>query len=164
MINQHPSQFLDSSFETLFASILHTACEACDVKIGMIAFSDATHCGFQPGVGPLDILKRIRATGLPEQMMDIGEPIEIPDISQDDRLWDLPFMAEDLQLKFLCVVPIKLPLGEVVGIMCLADDSSIYLNEHQRISISGFANVIAKALVARESSLKLLTKLGPVYS
>lgn len=50
---------------------------------------------------------------------------------------------------FYAGVPIKLPLGEVIGALCVFDIKPNAMSEHQKKMLVELANVISKALVMK---------------
>ena len=83
--------------------------------------------------------------------------LEVPDATQDDRFMDNPLVTGNPEIRFYCGVPIKLPLGEIIGSLCVIDTVTRYLNETQRIALKGLAKVIADLLVAREVNIRSRT-------
>lgn len=63
-------------------------------------------------------------------------------------------MTGNPDIRFYCGVPIKLPLGENIGSICVIDVKPNCLNEHQRKTIEGLAKVVSQILVLREINLK----------
>lgn len=79
---------------------------------------------------------------------------EVQDATQDERFWDSPMVTGNPDIRFYCGVPIKLPMGENIGALCVIDTKPNYLNEHQRKTIEGLAKLVSQLLVLREINLK----------
>jgi len=154
----HKLNILDSPFETLFDTIAQVASEVCGTPISLITFVDEDRQWFKANVGLPGITETPREGGFCTYSIMNDGILEVPDATQDDRFWDNQYVTGTPNIRFYAGVPIKLPLGENVGSLCVIDQKPGYLTDHQRIALAGLARIITKALIAREASLKTAGK------
>ncbi len=145
---------LDSPFETIFDSITRMAKDVCDTPIALISLVDEKRLWFKSNVGLESILETPRAGSFCQHTLENDGLLEIPDATLDERFWDNPMVMGHPDLRFYCGVPIKLPMGEIIGAICVLDLKPNYLNECQHKTIEGLAKLVSQLLVLREINLK----------
>ena len=147
-------KILDSPFETIFDSMTRMASDVCGTPIALISLMDEKKLSFKANVGLEDFLEAPRDGSFCQQVLVDEKLVEIPDATLDDRFWDNPMVTGHPALRFYCGVPIKLPMGEIIGAFCVLDLKPNYLNECQRKTIEGLANLVSQLLILREINLK----------
>ena len=145
---------LDSPFETIFDSITRMASDVCGTPFALISLVDEKRVWFKSNVGLESIIETPRDGSFCQQTLVNEELLEIPDATLDERFWDNPMVTGHPDLRFYCGVPIKLPMGEVIGAICVLDLKPNYLSECQRKSIEGLAKLVSQLLVLREINHK----------
>ncbi|MES2546762.1 MAG: GAF domain-containing protein [Pseudomonadota bacterium] len=145
---------LDSPFETIFDSITRMLSDVCGMPIALISLVDENRLWFKSNVGLESFIEAPREGSFCQETLQNGGLLEIPDASLDERFWDKPMVTGHPDLRFYCGVPIKLPMGEVIGVICVLDLKPNYLNEYQRKTIEGLAKLVSQLLVLREINLK----------
>lgn len=145
---------LDSPFETIFDSIARMASDVCGTPIALISLVDENRVWFKSNVGLESIIETPRDGSFCQHTLENEELIEIPDAALDERFWDNPMVLGHPDLRFYCGVPIKLPMGEIIGAICVMDLKPNYLNDCQRKTIEGLAKLVSQLLVLREINLK----------
>ena len=145
---------LDSPFETIFDSIARMASDVCGTPIALISLVDENRVWFKSNVGLESIIETPRDGSFCQHTLENEELLEIPDAALDERFWDNPMVLGHPDLRFYCGVPIKLPMGEIIGAICVMDLKPNYLNDCQRKTIEGLAKLVSQLLVLREINLK----------
>lgn len=148
---------LDSPFETIFDSITRMAKDVCDTPIALISLMDEKRVWFKSNVGLKQFSEVPREFSFCTHTIENDQLLEVPDATLDERFWDNPLVAANPDIRFYCGAPIKLPMGENIGSVCVLDTKPNYLNIHQRKTIEGLAKLVAQLLVLREINLKTLT-------
>ena len=128
---------VDASFETVFDSITKVASEICGTPIALISLIDDKRQWFIANVGLDSYHETNREVSFCTHTVQDDVLLEVPDATQDDRFMDNPLVTGNPEIRFYCDVPIKLPLGEIIGSLCVIDTVTRYLNETQRIALRG---------------------------
>jgi len=150
----HKLKVLDSPFETIFDTITRMASDVCGTPIALISLIDDKRQWFKSNIGLEGIKETPRDISFCQYTIENEGLLEIQDATQDERFWDNPLVTGNPDIRFYCGVPIKLPLGENIGSICVIDVKPNCLNEHQRKTIEGLAKVVSQILVLREINLK----------
>lgn len=145
---------LDSPFETIFDTVTRIASDVCGTPIALISLLDDKRQWFKANVGLECVTETPRDISFCAHTIEIDDLLEIQDASQDERFWDNPLVTGNPNIRFYCGAPIKLPMGENIGSLCVIDIKPNYLNEHQRKTIEGLAKLVSQLLVLREINLK----------
>lgn len=145
---------LDSPFETIFDTITRIASDVCGTPIALITLVDDKRQWFKSSVGMGCITETPREISFCTHTIESDVLLEVPDATQDERFWDNPLVTGDPTIRFYCGAPIKLPMGENIGSLCVIDTKANYLNEHQRKTVEGLAKLVSQLLVLREINLK----------
>jgi hypothetical protein len=142
---------LDSQFETLFNSITELTSRVCEVPAALIVLVNNESILVQYPVGHTisHVLQdRKHFSNIFTQDMDYFESssINLNTIGESQKSeFEYP---EDI---FFAGAKIKLPLGEMIGVLCVFDISPRTLSSMQREYLTGMANVIEKAFVISNS-------------
>ncbi|MES2579096.1 MAG: GAF domain-containing protein [Pseudomonadota bacterium] len=145
---------LDSPFETIFDTVTRIASDVCGTPIALISLLDDKRQWFKANVGLECVTETPRDISFCAHTIENDDLLEIQDASQDERFWDNPLVTGNPNIRFYCGAPIKLPMGENIGSLCVIDIKPNYLNEHQRKTIEGLAKLVSQLLVLREINLK----------
>ncbi|MBA3696423.1 MAG: GAF domain-containing protein [Methylotenera sp.] len=147
-------QILDSPFEMVFHTITKVASEVCGTPISLISLIDEKRQWFKANVGLEGMLEMPREVAFCAYTIQADELMEVPDATQDERFWDNPLVTGNPDIRFYCGAPIKLPMGENIGSICVIDTKANYLNDAQRKTLEGLAQIISELLVAREVNIR----------
>ena len=145
---------LDSPFETIFDTVTRIASDVCGTPIALISLVDDKRQWFKANVGLECVTETLREISFCTHTIENDGLFEVPDATQDERFWDNPLVTGNPDIRFYCGAPIKLPMGENIGSLCVIDTKPNYLNEHQRKTVEGLAKLVSQLLVLREISLK----------
>ncbi|MES2500783.1 MAG: GAF domain-containing protein [Pseudomonadota bacterium] len=145
---------LDSPFETVFDTVTRIASDVCGTPIALISLIDDKRQWFKSNVGLENVTETLREISFCQYTIQNDGFFEVADASQDERFWDNPLVVGSPHIRFYCGSPIKLPMGENIGSLCVLDTKPNYLNIHQRKTIEGLAKLVSQLLVLREINLK----------
>ncbi len=140
---------LDSQFEAVFDSITQLVAQQLDVPVALITFVDDDSIWIHSEVGfpaPKVLPNKRKFCGIfpkDEQFF------EIVDTDLDDAHREHLFYIEGIKARYYAAARIKLPLGEMIGVLCIFDTSQRSLDEKQREFLIGLAVVIEKILVTK---------------
>ncbi|WP_243060372.1 ATP-binding protein [Nocardioides sp. SR21] len=102
-------------------------------------FQVATY-GFTGGVSPCE-------DSMCAVVLDAGEPIVLPDASQDDRFRNNPFVNGDIDdIKFYATHQLTTPNGVVIGTLCVFDNEVRELSAAQEHALVGLADRVVDLL------------------
>ena len=150
LIDKHHSRLvLDSQFEAFFDTVTSLTSKLCHSPVALVTFIEDDFIWVQSQVGFPDakmLPNRKRFCGLFPQDNNY---FEVSDTSLDKVLEKHLFHIENQEAKFYAGASIKLPLGEMVGVLCVFDSKPRRLTASQRTYLVGMAQVIEKALITR---------------
>lgn len=75
--------------------------------------------------------------------------IEIPNTDLDKLHKEHDYLIEGIKAKYYAAARIKLPLGEVIGLLCIFDINPRSLSDKQREFLIDLARVIEKIMVTK---------------
>lgn len=145
---------LDSPFESVFDTITKVATEVCGTPIALISLIDEKRQWFKSNIGMDGVCETPRDIAFCAYTIQSDDLLEITDATLDDRFWDNPLVTGHPEIRFYCGAPLKLPMGEKIGSLCVLDTKANYLNEAQRIALKGLAKLVVELLVVREANIR----------
>lgn len=145
----HKFLILDSQFEILYDSIANLAAKVCEVPVALITFVDDDRIWFKSEVGYSNVTDIPRRDLFCGMVATTNEYLEIRDISKDKAHKGHHLDLDGQKFMFYAGAPVKLPLGELVGVVCVFDIQPRHLTEQQRTVLLGLADILTKALVPK---------------
>ena len=145
---------LDSSFETVFDTITQIASNVCGTPIALISLVDDKRQWFKSNVGMPGVTETPREISFCTHTIESDSLLEVTDALQDERFWDNPLVTGNPNIRFYCGAPIRLPMGERIGSICVMDTKPYQLNDCQHKMMEGLAKLVSQLLVLRETNLK----------
>ena len=146
-------EIVDTPAEKQFDDIVKLASEICNTPVSLISLVDDHRQWFKAKVG-FDEKETSLDKSICVQTMWEDDTIEIPDLSQDNRFKNNPFVLGDPRIRFYSGVPLKTSEGFPLGTLCVIDTKPRYLNEHQRFALQTLANQVMSQLELRRSLLE----------
>ena len=140
---------LDSQFEILFDSIIKLVVKVCEVQTAVISFVEDDRILYKSDEGYSNVLDTRKRDLFCGMVAATNKCLEISDISKDKLYQTHKLDLDGYKFKFFAGAPIKLPLGEVIGVLCVLDIQPRHLTEMQRDVLLGLSDVLAKALVSK---------------
>lgn len=146
----HPErkiQVLDSQYESLYHSINKLAATISNTPIAMITFLHDQHVWMESGADYSQIVRHAQKEIFYNWAIASDQYIEIPDTSLVSDQSTQSLNTYYPHLKFYAGVPLKLPLGEVIGVLSVLDIKPNSMNQYQKNMLLALADVVAKSLV-----------------
>lgn len=140
-------QVLNSQYETLYQSINKLAATIANTPIAMITFFNDQHVWVEVGAINSDIVQYSHQETFYNWAITNNEYIEISDISVISSQEPDSLKTCYPNFKFYAGVPLKLPLGEVIGVLSVFDTKQNCMNLHQKNMLIALADVVAKSMV-----------------
>ena len=140
---------LDSQFEAVFDSITQLVAKQLEVPIALITFVDYDFIWIysEDGhAGEKVISNSKKFCGVfprNEQFFEISNT----DLDETHR--DHEYLIDGIKAKYYAAARIKLPMGEITGLLCILDSNQRTLSQKQREFLIGLAGVIEKVLVTK---------------
>ncbi len=140
---------LDSQFEAVFDSITLLASSHLNAPVALITFVDDDSIWIHSEVGYPDVKvvpnKKKFCGVFPKDKLFF----EIVDTDLDKEHAEHVYFIEGIKAKYYAAARIKLPLGEMVGVLCIFDTKKRSLNDSQREFLIGLASIVEKILVTK---------------
>ncbi|PPC93632.1 MAG: hypothetical protein CTY33_07470 [Methylotenera sp.] len=146
----HPErklQVMDSQYETLYQSINKLAATITSTPLAMITFYNEQHVWVESDAIKSDTLQYTHNETFYNWAITNKEYIEISDTSLISDQGPHALNRYYPNLKFYAGVPLKLPLGEVIGVLSVFDIKPNSMNPHQKSILVALADVVAKSMV-----------------
>ena len=112
---------LDTPDEEAYDRFTRLAARLFDVSMVTISLIDENRQWFKSRVG-LSICGSARDISFCTHVVDIKEPLIVPDTHADARFANNPFVTEEPHVRFYAGVPLRAPEGVILGTFCLLDD------------------------------------------
>lgn len=138
-------RILDTPPEQRFDKITSFAASEFNVPIAAISLVDETRQWFKSKVG-LGICGSARNISICGHGIQSTTPFVIPDLTQDARFKENPFVKSDAQIRFYAGVPLKLRDGHVVGMLCVMDVKVRAFDEIDRAILNLLGNLVVNEL------------------
>lgn len=140
---------LDSQFEGVFDSITDLVATVLNVPVALITFVDDDSIWIHSEVGMPElkvIPNRKRFCGMFPQDKDF---FQIMDTDLDKTHRNHLFVINGIKAKYYAGAKIKMPLGEITGVLCVFDTEQRSLNVCEQLLLVRLARVIEKILVTK---------------
>ena len=151
----------DSQFETLFNSIIELTSQICDVPVALIVLvnNESILAQYPLGHSISQILQDRKSffNFFPQDM----DYFENSSANLNANGGSQMLRLEESEGNFYAGARIKLPLGEMIGVLFVFDIGPRTLSLMQREYLTGMANIIEKALII-SNSLHNLTECAPL--
>ena len=147
---------LDTPYEDLFDAIVQLASKVCGTPIALISLIDADRQWFKANVGLPGATETPREHAFCAHAIHSNDIMEVVDATLDARFANNPLVTGQPDIRFYAGAPIALERGEKIGTLCVIDRKTSRLNDYQKDTLEGLANIVAKALLARAQSINAL--------
>lgn len=144
----HKDQVLDSQYETFYRAICKLAAEVSDVPIAMISFVEDESIWISTEISTVKLAGKQTFSAW---VADHDEYIEIKDTLMAGNHDYQPLRSNFPHFRFYAGTPLKLPLGEVIGTICVFHTKPHELTASQKNILAGLADVVTKALVIKHN-------------
>lgn len=143
-LKKHKLLILNSQFETLHASFTNLASKICDTPASIITFVDDEH------IWNSKVYELENSYESPRNELFCGavatknDFYEIEDIENNNQYADNKFLLDGKKCRFYAGAPVKLPMGELIGVLCVFDFKPRKLTKIQREVLMGLAEILSK--------------------
>lgn len=148
-------QILNSQYETFYSSINKLAALICDVPVAMLTLVDDENIWISSEVGAPGITQLPRKNAFCDWVVTNDEYLEVPNTMLDTNHVYHPLVTHSPNFMFYAGAPLTLPMGEVIGALCVFDVKPNRMSVNQKEMLVGLADIVAKALVVRNHMVKL---------
>ncbi len=147
-------QILDTPYEILFDSLTKLAGTVCETPISIISLLDENRQWFKSTYGLENMRETPRAHAFCSYTILSNSILEVPDASKDNRFKDNPLVTGEPDIRFYAGAPIRMPLGEKIGAVCVIDTKAKQLTNVQKEALEGIAKVVSQCLMMRYNYIK----------
>ena len=109
---------LDTPEEEAYDRFTRLAARMFGVSAALISLIDEDRQWFKSRIG-LTICGSARDISFCTHVVDLGEPLIVPDARNDPRFADNPFVTGEPYVRFYAGVPLRAPEGVILGTFCL---------------------------------------------
>lgn len=148
-------QVLNSQYETFYTSINKLAALICDVPVAMLTLVDDENVWISSEVGAPGLTQLPRKNAFCCWVVTNDAYLEVPNTKLDTNHVYHPLVTESPNFMFYAGAPLTLPMGEVIGALCVFDVKPNKMTVHQKEMLVGLADIVAKALVVKNHMLRI---------
>ena len=143
---------LDRDSDAIFDTIIRIAADVCQTEISVIALIDRDRQYFfaRNGMSPTETPRAIAFCA--HAILEPGVTFEIPDATKDPRFVDNPLVTGEIGVRFYAAQPLTTPDGYAIGGLCLIGKTPKTLNDIQRNTLRGLADVIMTLFESRKAA------------
>ncbi|MEJ1929052.1 SpoIIE family protein phosphatase [Nostoc sp. NIES-2111] len=128
-------RILDKPFGPEFEEIVRAAAGICQTPISALSLIDADIQWFKVGYG-LDVDHAERRLTFCNHTLCGDSLFMVPDLSQDERFAENPFVQGDAHMRFYAGVPLRTDAGHTLGTLCVIDHEARALTEIQTTALA----------------------------
>ena len=137
----HGLGVLDTPAEERFDRITRLAAALLGTPVSLVSLVDDDRQWFKSVVG-VDLRESPRESSFcAHAMLDKG-PFVIPDVLEDDRFADNPFVTGPPHIRFYAGCPLILPDGHGIGTLCVLDDKARQLSDDELRLLRDLADMV----------------------
>lgn len=152
---------LDTPAEQTYDDITALSAFICDVPIALVTLVDEDRQWFKSRVG-IDTQETSRDVSFCAHAI-LGPTIMIVnDATQDERFFDNPLVTGAPGIRFYAGVPLIPPEGHPLGTLCVIDQKSRTLSEHQIKTLEALARQVVIQLELQRVSSQLAEALDKI--
>ena len=146
---QRKQIILDSQYEALFDSVTKLITQLNHLPVALITILDENKIKFKSVVGLTGINEMPHEDTFGGWVINNNQYLEIEDVTKNARHFDHFLVTADTHFRFYAGTPILLPMGEVLGTICVFDTKPNKFNNMQRDTLIGLADIVSKVLVTK---------------
>lgn len=156
-------EILDTDPEESFNDLTRLAAYICDTPIALITLVDAHRQWFKArvGIGEKETSRDISFCA--HAILQDG-PFIVPDVTDDERFKDNPFVTADPRIRFYAGSPLMSPEGFKIGTLCVVDKRPKELSPKQIAALKILGNQVITQLDLRREILTLQRALDKYKS
>lgn len=128
-------RILDKPFGPEFEEIVRAAAGICETPISALSLIDADIQWFKAGYG-IEVDHAERRVTFCNYTLAGESLFMVPDLSQDARFADNPFVLGEAHMRFYAGVPLRTETGHTLGTLCVIDREARALTEVQTTALT----------------------------
>ena len=142
---------LDTPPEERFDRVVRFAADEFDMPVAMVSLVDAKRQWFKARLG-LAVCQTDRASSFCGHVIVQPEIMVVEDTHLDERFRDNPLVIGSPHLRFYAGAPLRLPAGEIVGSLCVADHRPRTLDATDLVILGSLRDLVVGELVSQEAT------------
>ncbi|MEJ8819047.1 GAF domain-containing sensor histidine kinase [Lacibacter sp. H407] len=144
---------LDTEPETAFDELRELAAQICNCPVSLITLIDKDRQWFKSKQGiDNDISETSRDLSFCSHAILNTDVMIVDDLSKDERFFDNPFVAGEMNVRFYAGAPIVSPTGQNLGTICVLDTKPRTLSPMQERALELLSNQVTMLLELRLKS------------
>lgn len=143
-----------STIESNFKDLALLAAKIAGTEISLVNLIDSVTQWTVSNYG-YDIIQMPRNESVCQYTISTNHPLEIMDLSADERFKDRPYVNGPLNLKYYMGIPLTTAEGYNIGALCVVDSELKSLSEEQK----GLLKIVANEVVNRLKAIKTINQL-----
>jgi len=148
---------LDSGADAAFDDIVALVAMLCGTPIALVTLIDSDRQWTKSALG-IDIVELPRSLSICDHTIRCGGSLMVvPDLSQDPRFANHPFVLEAPQLRFYAGAPLVTPDGHALGALCVLDVVPRELNASQEQTLATLSRQVMAQLELHRQRRELLS-------
>ena len=144
----HAYNILDTPPEKAFDDLTALVAEICETPIAIISLLDGERHWFKSKVG-IDLEETPEEISFCQYVVSECEVLNIPDTEKDERFKNNPYVVNEPRVRFYCGAPLKTDRGEILGALCVLDQSPRKLTDKQIFALRILSNQVVTQLEVR---------------
>ncbi|MBA3696409.1 MAG: GAF domain-containing protein [Methylotenera sp.] len=145
---------INSQYETLLNSITKLAATICNLPVAILTLVDEENIWISSEVEAPGVTRLPRRGTFSSWVVTNDNYLEITDTMLGISHLCHPWKTDWPNYKFHASAPLKLPMGEVIGALCVFDVKPNKITVNQKEMLVGLADTVAKALVIRNNMVQ----------
>lgn len=142
---------LDTLPEQVYDDITFLAAKICNTPVALVTLVDAERQWFKSKYG-LNVSETNRDYAFCAHALNYpNEQFIIPDMLEDERFVDHPFVTESPFIRFYAGTPLVTDSGEVLGTLCVIDNKPRILSSDQKDALNVLARMVMSQFEVRYS-------------
>lgn len=152
----HSLNILDTASDVAYDEISELAAQICGCPVAYVSFMDDDRLWLKAKYGlPPDFRQCPREIAFCTTTVCGTDLVIAPDLRQDSRFSQLPFVTQEPHFKFYCGMPLVTDEGYALGTLCVMDFEPHHLTFEQTESLRRLSRQVMTLLELRRKLLEL---------
>jgi adenylate cyclase len=152
----HSLNILDTASDVAYDEISELAAQICGCPVAYVSFMDDDRLWLKAKYGlPQDFRQCPREIAFCTTTVCGTDLVIAPDLRQDSRFSQLPFVTQEPHFKFYCGMPLVTDEGYALGTLCVMDFEPHHLTFEQTESLRRLSRQVMTLLELRRKLLEL---------
>ena len=147
----HRYRILDTEAEEVYDNVARLATHLCGVPMSAVSLVDEDRQWFKARVG-LETRQTARDVSFCAHAIDGRDVLVVPDMIEDERFSDNPFVASPSGIRFYAGAPLVTPDGHAVGTLCVMDRRPGSLSSAQADALQALGRHVIAQMETRRAA------------